>query len=281
MPMKDLLIHLDSYPDATPLRDVDEAVAFAALMRAKLTALAIGVSIPLETNRAIDRLVGLSNMVAEEEARSETICRRLLAEFKARAKAARVFGGANLDSTDVYDVSDLVAREARTRDLCLVPLGGRYTGQREVAQAVMFDSGRPVLMYDGAHARFSKGLGTAVIAWDGGPCAARAVAEALPILQRAAEVRVLLVLGEKASTYSGLAAEIVRHLGSHGIKPVVDEVNAAGRSIATVFDAHIKRHAPDLWVMGAYGHSRLREFILGGATEHMLWKGKVPTLLAH
>lgn len=279
--MKDLLIHLDSYPNATPVREIDEAVAFASMMRAKLTALAVGVSIPLETNRVVDRLIGLSNLVAEEEARSEATCERLLAEFATRAKAARVFGGADLESADLYDVSHVVAREARTRDLCLVPLSGHYSGQREVAQAVMFDSGRPVLMYDGAGGHFSKGLRTAVIAWDGGACAARAVAEALPILAKAQEVRVLIVLGEKAETYSGLAPEIVRHLESHGIHPLVDDVNAAGRSIGAVFDAYTKTRKPDLWVMGAYGHSRLREFILGGATEHMLWKSKVPTFLAH
>ncbi|MBS0332569.1 MAG: universal stress protein [Proteobacteria bacterium] len=281
MPMKDLLIHLDSYPDPTPMKEIDEAVAFAAMFRAKLTALAIGISIPIETNRIAEYLIGLSDMAAEEEGRSEAACERLLAEFTTRAKAAGVFGGANLESADLYEVSDLVAREARTRDLCLAPLGGRYSGQRDVVQAAIFGAGRPVLMYDGKRSRFAKGLETAVVAWDGSACAARAVAEALPILARAKATRVLIVLGEKASVHSGLASEIVRHLRCHGVDPVVDEVAARGRGVGAVFEAYLKEVSADLLVMGAYGHSRLREFILGGATEHMLWKGRVPTFLSH
>ena len=61
----------------------------------------------------------------------------------------------------------------------------------------------------------------------------------------------------------------------------VVEVEAEGRSIGKALDAYLKSQAPDLLVMGAYGHSRLQEFILGGATEHMLWEAKVPAFLAH
>jgi nucleotide-binding universal stress UspA family protein len=279
--MKDLLIHLDSYPDATPLEEVDQAIAFAAAIHAKLTGLALGVSIPLESNRIADYLIGLSKMVAEEESRSEATCHRLLAEFTTRAKAAKVFGGANLESTDIYEAPRVLARQARTRDLCLVPLGGRFTDQRESAQAVVFESGRPVLIYGGGRRHFSNGVRKVAIAWDGGACAARAVAEALPILKHADEVRVLLVLGEKPAAHSGLAPEICRHLKAHGLDPQLDEVNAHGRSVGAVFDDYIAERTPDLFVMGAYGHSRLREFVLGGATEHMLWETKVPTLLAH
>jgi nucleotide-binding universal stress UspA family protein len=281
MAMKDLLIHLDSFPDPTPLAEVDAGIAFAVAMRAKLTALALGVSIPLESNRIADYLIGLSKMVEEEESRSEATCQRLLAEFTTRAKAAKVFGGANIESTDVYDVPRVLAREARTRDLCLVPLGGRYTDQRDAAQAVIFESGRPALIFTGDRRHFAKGLKRAVIAWDGGACAARAVAEALPVLARAEEVRVLIVVGEKPSAHSGLAPEIVRHLKAHGLAPHVDEIDSRGRSIGAVLDEYLGKRSPDLLVMGAYGHSRLREFILGGATEHALWETKVPTLLAH
>ena len=281
MPMKDLLIHLDSYPDATPLEEVDEAIAFAAAVHAKLTCLTLEVSIPMESNRVADYLIGLSKMVAEEESRSAETSRRLIEEFTIRAKAAKVFGGADLERADVYEVSRVLAREARTRDLCVVPLGGRFTDQRDAAQAVIFDSGRPVLVYGGGRKRFKHGVGKVAIAWDGGVCAARAVAEALPILARADEVRVLIVLGEKPSAHSALAPEIVRHLKAHGLDPQVDEVNSHGSSIGAVFDGYIADRSPTLFVMGAYGHSRLREFVLGGATEHMLWEAKVPTLLAH
>jgi nucleotide-binding universal stress UspA family protein len=281
MPTKDLLIHLDAYPDATRLEEVDDAIAFAVAIGAKLTALAFGVSIPLESNRVADYLIGLSKMAKEEEDRSEATCQRLLDAFTKRAKAANVFGGAIFDRSDVFEVPRTLALRARARDACLVPLGGRFTGQRDAAQSVIFESGRPALIYSGDDRPFSKGILKVVIAWDGGACAARAVAEALPILAQADEVRVLIVLGEKASVRSGLAADIVRHLQVHGLAPKVDEVDAEGRRIGAVFDDYLAEHAPSLLVMGAYGRSRLREFILGGATEHALWETKAPTLLAH
>lgn len=138
-----------------------------------------------------------------------------------------------------------------------------------------------MLIYKGRKGTFAKGLRKVAIAWDGGPCAARAVAEAMPLLGRAAQVRVFTVVGEKPSVEPGLAAELVRHLGAHGVVAAVDEVDIGGRAIGAALDAYLKAQAPDLLVMGAYGHSRLQEFVLGGATEHMLWETKVPTFLAH
>ena len=281
MPIKDLLVHLDSYPDPTPLEEVDQAIAFAAAIHAKLTALALGVSIPLESNRIADYLIGLSKIVADEESRSESTCRRLLAEFTDRAKAAKVFGGAILDSTDLYEVPQVLAREARTRDLCLIPIAGRFTDQREAAQAVIFESGRPALIYGGNRKHFAQGLRKAVIAWDGGACAARAVAEALPILARTDEVRILMVLGEKPSVHSALAVPMVRHLQAHGLRPHLDEVTARTRRIGAVLDDYLAEQSPDLLVMGAYGHSRAREFIFGGFTRSVLRSAPLPVFLSH
>ena len=61
----------------------------------------------------------------------------------------------------------------------------------------------------------------------------------------------------------------------------MEEVDAAGGRIDGVLDAYLARRAPDLFVMGAYGRSRVREFVLGGATEHMLFEPKTPLFLSH
>lgn len=281
MAFEDLLLHLDSYPDPTPPADIAAAVAFAAAVGGKLTALGLAVTIPLESNRIADYLIGLSKIALDEERRSRETCRGALKTFKARAAAAGVLGGSIFARTDIYDVPAVVARTARTRDICLVPLGGRFTGQHEVAQTAMFDSGRPVLIFKGRQTSFAKGLRKVVIAWDGGACAARAVAEALPLLAKAGEVRILTVVGDKPSAGPGLGEELARHLEAHRIAAAIDEVEADGRPTGDVFDAYLKARKPDLLVMGAYGHSRLQELVLGGATEHMLWETKVPTLMAH
>jgi nucleotide-binding universal stress UspA family protein len=281
MPFEDLLLHLDSYPDPTPVEAIDEAVAFAAAVGGKLTALALQVAIPLESNRVADYLIGLSSLVQTEEARCLAACRTGLDSFTKKAKAAGVFADTVLARSDLFDMPEVVARRARTRDACLVPLGGRFDGQQEIAQGAIFESGRPVLVFTGGEGRFAAGLRKVVVAWDGGRCAASALAEALPILARAEAVHIVTVVGEKPSATADLGPEVARHLATHGIAAHVEAVDAGGRKIGPALDAYLTAQDPDLMVMGAYGHSRIREFILGGATEHALWNCKVPTLLAH
>jgi len=281
MPFEDLFLHLDSYPDPTPPADIDMAVAIAAAIGGKLTALGLAVTIPLESNRVADYLLGLSKIARDQEKESRGAAREDLKRFSKKAKAAGVFAEAIFARADLYDVPDVVAQMARTRDICLVPLGGRFTGQREVAVTALFNSGRPVLIFKRHKTAFAKGLRKVVVAWDGSACAARAVAEALPILARAADVRVLTVLGDKPTAGAGQSGDLVRHLAAHGVAASVDEVEAKGRATGDVFDDYLKGAKPDLLVMGGYGHSRLQELVLGGATEHMLWETKVPTFLAH
>ena len=281
MAFGDLLLHLDSYPEPTREADIDAAIAFAAAIGGKLTALGIRVTIPAESNRIADYLIGLSKIVREQEKQSHIAAREGLEAFTRKATHAGVYSDALLARADLYDVPDLVARVARTRDMCLIPMSGRFTGQHEVAQTAIFDSGRSVLIFKGRKRTFRKGLGKVVIAWDASAFAARAVAEALPFLSHATEVRVLTVIGEKPSAHAGLGVDLVRHLSAYGVAASMDEIDADGRSIGDVFDTYLTAQAADLLVMGAYGRSQLLELILGGATEHMLWANRVPTLLAH
>src|SRR5690606_35811509 len=133
---------------------------------------------------------------------------------------------------------------------------------------VVFGSGRPTLVFRPAGAPLpEQGLGTVVLAWDGSRSAARVMADALPLLAKAREVRVLTVVNEKPEARSGLGADVVRHLQAHGVTALAEEVDAARQSIGKVLEVYASQHGADLLVMGAYGRSRVREFILGGATE--------------
>jgi nucleotide-binding universal stress UspA family protein len=282
MALKDILLHIDSFPEATPDAAIDEAVSFTAAVGGTLSALAGQVTIPLHSNRVADFLIHLSDLVHEQEAASAAACQASLTYFQAKAGAAGVLGQILLQKADLYLSSARIALQARTRDLCIVPLAGPYDGQMEVVEAVLFDSGRPVLVFrPGAASLPQKALGGVVLAWDGSRSAARAMADALPILQGAAQVRILTVLHEKPQAVAGLGADVLRHLEAHGVAARVDEVEAAGRSIGAVIDDYLAQHKPDLLVMGGYGHSRLREVILGGATEHMLNHPNTPIFLSH
>ena len=166
------------------------------------------------------------------------------------------------------------------RDLTIIPAILEDINYQWYAEAIIFGSGRPTLILP-RRGRHQFALDTVVIAWDGSRSAARAVADSLPVLQRAREVRVLTVLNEKQLSSESPAAELARHLEGHGIVAKPDCIDAAGHPIGEVLNSYLTSHQPDLLVMGAYGHSRLREFILGGATRSMLLKPSLPVLLSH
>ena len=116
---------------------------------------------------------------------------------------------------------------------------------------------------------------------DGSCSAARAVADSLHVLERAKKVRVLTVLNEKELSSEWPAAELSKHLERRGIDATPECIDAAGRRIGEILSTYLTSNQADLLVMGAYGHSRLREFILGGATRSMLSNPPLPILLSH
>lgn len=282
MPIRDVLLQIDSYPEATSADGIEQAARFTAAIGGVLSALAVEVDIRAPSSRIADYLVGLRELAAEEERKSRDACHSRLEIFRVKAEAAGVLGEALHGRSDLYCVGEYVAKRARTRDLCIVPVADRLDGQRFIAEEVIFSSGRPVLLFRPGQADLlSGGLSTVVLAWDGSRSAAHAMAEAIPVMLKAREVRVLTVINEKPDARRGLGDDAVRHLKLHGVNAVAEEVDASGRRIGGVLEDYVAKCGSDLLVMGAYGRSRVREFILGGATEHMLHDPKVPLFLSH
>lgn len=282
MRLTDILLQIDTYPEPTPAAAIEQATRFAAALGGVLSALAVEVRIHAPSNWLADRLVRLSDLVAEEEAKSAHACSTALDAFLKAATADGVLGEVLRTRAELYFVAQRVTGYARARDLCIVPVADPLDGQRSVAEALVFESGRPVLLFRPGVADLPSGpLGGIVVAWDGSRAAARAMADALPLLLKAREVHVLTVLNEKAETPGGASHDAVRHLQAHGVKAKGEEVDAAGRRIGEALAEYAAQRRPDLLVMGAYGHSRMREFVLGGATEYMLYNPKVPLLLSH
>jgi nucleotide-binding universal stress UspA family protein len=143
-------------------------------------------------------------------------------------------------------------------------------------EAGLFGSGRPIILVPYVHSRPAR-LDTILIAWNESAIAARAVGDALPLLEKADRVELVMVAD---SSGSGSAARMIQHLARHNIQaprhtmPAAGGVGEALLSYAADIDA-------DLVVMGGYGHSRLREMILGGTTRTMLASMTIPVLMAH
>jgi nucleotide-binding universal stress UspA family protein len=212
---------------------------------------------------------------------------------EARAAAQRAFerlntaapAGVNVDYVPVEgftsEAIDRVARLARHYDLTIVrqnsPDEDGFASQ--LAVGTIFGSGRPCIMMPYIHKGGAK-LGKAMVAWDGGVVAARALAGALPLLQKAGKVEVVTVAKADQDIDAVPGFDITRHLARHGINATLKQLPPTS-DIAAILLSHAADSAPDYIVMGCYGHSRLRELVLGGTTREILGSMTVPIIMAH
>ncbi len=280
--MRDIALHIDTYAEPTPLAAVEQAVGFAKMLDATLTGIAINIDINAPENWLAERLLHVSELARIEERKSLDAAKASLTHLQSLAEKAGIRHEAKLVRASLHGVGPCMAKLARTFDLSLIVVGARVDSQRSVAEDVIFGSGRPVLAFNPQKSLLPSGRLTRVaVAWDGSRSAARAVADALPVLKRVEDVRVMTAVGEKASATAGQAGDLVRHLRTHGISAVPDEIDGRHRSIGASFAAYLEEVSPELLVMGAYGSSRIKEFVLGGATEHILNNCSTPVLLSH
>jgi nucleotide-binding universal stress UspA family protein len=280
MPIKDVLLGLTTYPDPTPSAAVAHAVAFAKAVGSKISALAVEArfQIPGHIPFLSSTLVDIPGLVAGEHERSIENATALLEYFETEARTRDVLREVWRDRCLSHEVPDRIAERARYSDLTLCPILNGDTG---IAEAVIFGSGRPTLLIPAGPGSKAINLNTALVAWDGSRTAARAVADALPLLEKVKTVRVGVMLNDKPMDKSAAGHELGKFLSYHGISVLIDEVDAGGKGAGKAIEAYVGTHNADLLVMGAFGHSRLHEFILGGATAHMLKQLPLPVLMSH
>jgi nucleotide-binding universal stress UspA family protein len=156
------------------------------------------------------------------------------------------------------------------------------TAHLDVADRLAVESGRPVLILPRTGTQHELGQNV-LVAWNGQREAARAVFDGLPILQQAKSVRIILINPQSdGEAEQDLAAQDIRgSLERHGVKcEPVQTVGPRG-SVGETLLTCAKEYGCDLLVMGCYGHSRLREFMLGGASRHVLSHMTIPVLMSH
>ncbi|MDH3239182.1 MAG: universal stress protein [Alphaproteobacteria bacterium] len=146
-----------------------------------------------------------------------------------------------------------------------------------IAESALMGTGRPVLLVPATKPR---SLGSSVaIAWNGSIEASKAVASAMPFLMRAKTVTAISVVEEGGTGHN--LDDLVAYLRWHGIRAKASAVKSRGGDVGKALTGAASRAKADLLVMGAYTHSRMREMILGGVTDHVLHEANIPVLLAH
>lgn len=188
-------------------------------------------------------------------------------------------------SLPLASLSRTAALHARYADLAVIGCEIERSHaplRQEIFDGVIFDSGRPALVTP-PEADVDKLLRRIVIAWDGGMRAARALSVALPLLSRAEAVSVVVVAEKADADAFGEqpGGDISHHLARHGISVQLYQAPAAGRSIGKVIADCAEELDAGMIVMGAYGHSRFRETLFGGASRDLLETPPAPLFMAH
>jgi nucleotide-binding universal stress UspA family protein len=200
---------------------------------------------------------------------------------QAAGRAGVSFESRVLDAT-LVGAADLFGRIARRFDLSVVAQAepDKAAGEDLIIEAALFQSGRPVIVVPYIQ-RTGLVLERVLVCWDGGRTAARAIVDAIPFLTRANAVDVVIVATEPGKGDEISGADMGRHLARHGLKVEVKRIVAPDIDVANAILSYAADSSADFMVMGGYGHSRLREFILGGATRRILQSMTVPVLMSH
>jgi nucleotide-binding universal stress UspA family protein len=180
------------------------------------------------------------------------------------------------------NLPELLARTARRFDLTILPQADpEGDGSEEVMiEAALLGSGRPIVIvpyFQEGGVKFDRIL----VCWDGSHNAARAIADAMPFLTNAKQVEVVTVATDGKADDSMAGLYIAHHLSRHGVIVEIRDIIAHGQDVSLRSRSHAAQQSADLLVMGGYGHSRLRESVLGGATRDILESTVVPTLMSH
>jgi nucleotide-binding universal stress UspA family protein len=158
--------------------------------------------------------------------------------------------------------------------------GGQTSGPPGLAESLVLSSGRPIIMFPprGTVSQVRRIL----VAWNATRESIRAVADALPLLVRAKAVQVLVVDHERNLAGHGQepGADIARHLTRHGAQVEVQRLSSGGKEVGRLLLSQAAAFGADLLVMGAYGHSQLREWMFGGVTRTVLYEAGLPVLMS-
>ncbi|MCF4098881.1 universal stress protein [Maritalea mediterranea] len=277
--IKDVMVYLDGTKEDEVRLSYAEPIA--QQHDAFLTGL-LCVELP-DIVSAGDGVFSVGQVAAELQQEAEEQGDRFEKELDARfAKHEFRSDLRRISATPSY-MGQSIANEARLADIFIATRPYKHFSEKpEIFENVLFNSGRACLFVPPAIPASKGPYNNIVLGWRNSKQTARAVADAIPFMQRADQVTVAIVSDEEAAEERRVepGADIARHLDRHGVNVEVRNINGWSDAAAALLN-EVERSDADLLVMGGYGHSRFREWVLGGATRDVLSKAEVPVLMAH
>lgn len=267
-------------PDVS-VRDIKAVADLCADADAHFSLLMVAIAEPPPTGEYAAELA-----LEWQELRSKDLSD--LAEKSAHARQVLEQSGVSFDVQTAYEerslLDDAVGLRARYCDLVLLSRNALAVEDAVVplVDGSLFQSARPVLVVPVGCVPTLKPK-TILIAWDSRLEAARAVYCAMPFLSAADDVRIVIVDPVASDARNGAepGADVATYLARHGVNVTVEQLPSGGRPVSDVLKQHATDMAADMLVMGAYGHSRLRERIFGGMTRAFIEGADLPILMAH
>ncbi|WP_406855378.1 universal stress protein [Alsobacter sp. KACC 23698] len=281
MVMKSVLVPVEEHENASSV--LQTALVFARHFGSCVEAVA---TLPLIDNYIVGEMVPLwppaQNGTADSSREALMTFERFMERHGVQRRERALEGPSWTMREGALMGDSAVAAHARVFDVTVVgrPGSGSSGPRLSLLEAVLFESGRPVLMAPPIAPPEGSPIGdTVVIAWNRSTETARAVALAMPILAQSRRIRVLTVEGGNTPGPSG--EDLVRHLRQNGVEADAVTVTPTGRTIGEAILDHASAYGADLLIKGAYTQSRLRQMIFGGATSHILSNAALPVLFAH
>jgi nucleotide-binding universal stress UspA family protein len=274
--IKDIVVNLSV---AGSRRATDFAVSVADAFGAHLA----GVAFQYEPIIPATDMGGIPvELIEIQRADNEKKAADARAVFDEAARRAGLSSESGIIEASVAGASDVFGRIARRFDLSVVGQAepAKSTFDELIIEGALFESGRPVLVVPYIQSA-GLSLNRAMVCWDGSRNAARAVADAMPFLIKAKMVDVVMIVGEKGKSDEIPGADIAKHLARCGLKVELRRESLGDIDVANNLLSLASDLSADFLVMGGYGHSRLREFVLGGATRGILSSMTLPTLMSH
>jgi nucleotide-binding universal stress UspA family protein len=277
--IKDIAFHLSTRTSDTAT--VDYAVSVAAAFEAHLAGIAFALDPFIPPAMGIGDTVP-ADWIDEQREESETAASAAIARFEEVARRNAISAESRRLDASLAGAAQMFGRIARRFDLSIVRQAepGKAPLEDLIIEAALFEAGRPVLVVPYIQ-KGTLALDRVMVCWDGGRNAARAVGDAMPFLRRAKAVEVVIVQGDAGKSDEIAGADIGEHLARHDLEVEVKRIVAKDGGVMDTILSHAADVGTDFLVMGGYGHSRLREFILGGVTRGILATMTVPVLMSH